>query len=68
MERGEIYKAIEAGKLNKDKVVELGNIISGAASGRTSHDQITVADLTGVAVQDICIASAVFSAFKDSAG
>jgi len=42
--------------------VELGNIISGDAVGRTSDDQITIADLTGVAVQDIQITKAVFSA------
>jgi ornithine cyclodeaminase/alanine dehydrogenase-like protein (mu-crystallin family) len=30
--------------------------------GRTSDEQITVADLTGVAVQDIKIAEAVYEA------
>ena len=63
MTRGEIARAISAGDLNKDRVIELGNIISGSAKGRTSDQQITVADLTGVAVQDISIASAVFRAF-----
>jgi ornithine cyclodeaminase len=47
--RGEIARAISAGDLNKDRVTELGNIISGSAKGRTSDQQITVADLTGVA-------------------
>jgi ornithine cyclodeaminase len=61
--RGEIARAISAGDLNKDRVTELGNIISGSAKGRTSDQQITVADLTGVAVQDLSIASAVFRAF-----
>jgi len=60
MERGEIYKAIKTGSITKEKVVELGNNIAGKAEGRTSDDQITVADLTGVAVQDIKIAEAVF--------
>ncbi len=58
--RGEIFKAIEAGAINQENLVELGAIISGAEKGRTSDDQITVADLTGVAVQDIRIASAVY--------
>jgi len=40
--------------------VELGNAISEKASGRTSDTQITIADLTGVAVQDIKIAEAVY--------
>ena len=61
--RGEIARAISAGDLNKERVTELGNIVSGSAKGRTSDQQITVADLTGVAVQDISIASAVFRAF-----
>ena len=63
MIRGEIARAIYAGDLNKERVTELGNIISGSARGRTSDQQITVADLTGVAVQDISIASAVFRAY-----
>ena len=58
--RGEIYKAIEAGDLRKEKLIELGNVISGTAQRRTSDLQITIADLTGVAVQDICIAVAVY--------
>ena len=64
MTRGEIARAISAGDLNKERVTELGNIISGSAKGRTSDQQITVADLTGVAIQDISIASAVFRAYQ----
>jgi len=60
--RGEIYKAIEAGKITDKGIVELGDAIVGRTSVRTSDDQITVADLTGVAVQDIKIASAVYEA------
>lgn len=62
MERGEIYRAIQSGMLKKEKIMELGRVISGREKGRTSEDQITVADLTGVAVQDINIAAAVFEA------
>ncbi|WP_120632717.1 ornithine cyclodeaminase family protein [Ruegeria sp. EL01] len=57
--RGEIWQALRAGVLHKGKAVELGNVISGQSSGRENEDQITVADLTGVAVQDIAIAKAV---------
>ena len=62
LERGEIHKAIEAGKLDADRPVELGDVIAGRAPGRTSEEHITVADLTGVAVQDIKIAEAVYRA------
>lgn len=57
--RGEIFKAIEAGVLNMDTVAELGNVAAGKTTGRTSEEQITLCDLTGVAVQDIQIAKAV---------
>lgn len=59
-ERGEIYKALAAGTLQDEEIIELGDIINGLKPGRTERDQITVADLTGVAVQDIQVAKAVF--------
>ncbi len=58
-ERGEVAQALRAGSIDEAAVVELGAILAGDASGRTDDDQITVADLTGVAVQDLMIASAV---------
>jgi len=61
-ERGEIHQALKAGTIREEELVELGNVIAGRASGRTSEEQISVADLTGVAVQDVAIASAVFEA------
>jgi ornithine cyclodeaminase len=60
--RGEIHKALEAGMIKEDELIELGEVILGRRAGRTSADQITVADLTGVAVQDIKIATAVYKA------
>jgi len=58
-EYGECVHAIGAGLLARDDIVELGAVVSGSALGRTSDDQITVADLTGVAVQDIQIAKMI---------
>jgi ornithine cyclodeaminase len=46
-------------------VLELGNVIQDPAAGRTSDEQITVADLTGVAVQDIQISEAVVNALPE---
>ena len=57
--RGEIHQAIRAGAIDEGTVVELGSVIAGTAEGRTGEAQITIADLTGVAVQDIMIAKAV---------
>ncbi len=64
MTRGEIYKAVSAGAITMEKPVEIGNIISGKIPGRISEDQITIADLTGVAIQDIQISVAVFNGLK----
>ena len=58
-ERGEFRRLSEAATL-----VELGDVIAGRAHGRTAPDQITIADLTGVAVQDAAIAKAVVSALQ----
>ena len=58
--RGEIHQAIKTGYLTENILIELGNIIEGKAKGRTSDNQITIADLTGVAVQDIKIAETVY--------
>ena len=62
--RGEIFKALEAGVIKEDVVVELGHLISGGAQGRTTASQVTVFDSTGVAVQDITIANAVYGAIN----
>ena len=59
LERGEIHQALNSNAIAETDLVELGSIIAGDVAGRTSDDQITVADLTGVAVQDIQISKAV---------
>ena len=60
--RGEIHKAIQSGQITQEDLVELGDVIVRKTAGRTSDDQITLADLTGVAVQDVQIATAVYEA------
>lgn len=61
LERGEIHQALKSNAISQAELVELGNIIAGDATGRESDDQVTVADLTGVAVQDIQIAKSVLN-------
>lgn len=60
--RGELHHAVAAGTRTADSVVELGHVIKDRARGRTSDAQIVIVDLTGVAVQDIAIATAVSEA------
>ena len=59
---GELSHALRDGLIDVAHVVELGAVIAGRASGRTSDDQITLADLTGVGFQDTAIANAVMEA------
>ena len=64
LERGEIHRALRSGDIREDQLIELGQIINGERPGRMSDEEITIADLTGVAVQDIQIATAVWSALN----
>lgn len=58
---GELAHAIEAGVLSADRVRELGDVLREPSLGRSGDDQITVCDMTGVAVQDIVIAKHVLA-------
>ena len=55
--RGEAARAVAEGSFDLDNALELGDVIGGRG-GRTHADQVTIADLTGVAVQDLAIARA----------
>ena len=61
LERGETKKAIDENLIDKNNLVELGLVIDSKISYRKSENDITVADLTGVAVQDIMITNAVYN-------
>ena len=45
---------------------ELGSIVAGKKPGRTTDEQLTIADLTGVGFQDTAIASAALRLINDS--
>ena len=61
--RGEIYRAITDGKISESTIIELGTAIQNSKLQRTTEEQITIVDLTGVAVQDIMIAKAVYNGY-----
>jgi len=67
---GEIHHAVEAGVFRPaDVYAELGEIAAGRKPGRTSDAEITVADLTGVGVQDAALAElVVVAAARQGAG
>lgn len=53
---GEWRAALENGVLLASPPPTLGDIVSGARAGRTRDEAITIADLTGVGIQDTVIA------------
>jgi ornithine cyclodeaminase len=57
---GELHHAVERGLIKDGGISELGELIAGAKPGRTSDEQISVCDLTGVGVQDTAIARLAF--------
>jgi alanine dehydrogenase len=58
---GDLHHAIAAGLMTKDQVyAELGEIVAGRKVGRSSGDEIMVFDSTGMALQDVVVAAAVY--------
>jgi alanine dehydrogenase len=55
---GDLAHAVEAGRLGRSDVTQLGDVLAGAAAGRRGDDEITVFDSTGLAIQDLAIALA----------
>ena len=55
---GELHHALDDGSIALADVVSLGALVDGA-TGRTGAEQITVADLCGVGVQDASVAAEV---------
>ena len=58
---GELAAAVEVGTLGRKDVTVLGDVLTGAAPGRSSAEEITVFDSTGLAIQDLAIATAALA-------
>lgn len=61
---GEVSHAIKGGLLEASNLVELGTLLGNPSMGRLNEDQLTVADLTGVAIQDAQIAGYALHALR----
>jgi ornithine cyclodeaminase/alanine dehydrogenase-like protein (mu-crystallin family) len=61
---GELAGAVSAGLVSRDLVTELGQVILGAVDGRRSDEEVTLFDSTGLAIQDLAIAVAVYEAWR----
>jgi alanine dehydrogenase len=62
---GDLVHGVEAGVLTRDDVTQLGDVLIGAAEGRSSGEDITVFDSTGLAIQDLAIALAAMERADD---
>ncbi len=67
---GELHHAIAAGLVTRSDVhAELGEVIAGVKPGRTAADEIIIFDSTGMALQDVIAAAAVYEkAISDGIG
>jgi alanine dehydrogenase len=60
---GELAGAVAAGVVSRDDVAQLGDVIAGRSEGRRSAEEITLFDSTGLAIQDLGIATAAYEAW-----
>ena len=56
---GEAQHAVAEGLIVEKDIVEMGSVIKGDHPGRTSAEQITLFDGTGVGLQDLAVAASV---------
>jgi ornithine cyclodeaminase len=56
---GEAQHAIAQGLIKETDIAQLGAVINGSHAGRSSDDQITLFDGTGVGLQDLAVAASV---------
>ncbi len=62
---GEAQHAIGAGLISEGDITPIGAVINGTRKGRTSADQITVFDGTGVGLQDLAVAHVAMQAAQE---
>lgn len=61
---GELTGAVEAGRVSRDDVTDLGAVLTGKAAGRRSAEETTLFDSTGLAIQDLALCHAVLEAWR----
>jgi alanine dehydrogenase len=60
---GELAGGVAAGVVERERVTQLGDVIVERAEGRRSPEEVTLFDSTGLAIQDLGIAIAVYEAW-----
>jgi ornithine cyclodeaminase/alanine dehydrogenase-like protein (mu-crystallin family) len=61
---GELTGAVEAGRVTREQVTDLGAVLAGEAPGRPGPDAVTLFDSTGLAIQDLAVAKAALDALR----
>jgi ornithine cyclodeaminase/alanine dehydrogenase-like protein (mu-crystallin family) len=61
---GELTGAVEAGLVRREHVTDLGAVLAGDALGRPGPEAVTLFDSTGLAIQDLAVAGAAYSAWR----
>jgi ornithine cyclodeaminase/alanine dehydrogenase-like protein (mu-crystallin family) len=61
---GELTAAVAAGMVTRERVTELGGVLAGEAPGRPGPEAVTLFDSTGLAIQDLAVASAALEAWR----
>ena len=61
---GELSGAVARGTVTRQYVTDLGYVMACRAQGRSSAEEITLFDSTGLAIQDLGIATAVYDAWR----
>lgn len=67
---GELHHALDEGLMTRESAYgELSEVVAGVKPGRTSPDEIVIFDSTGMALQDVVAAAAVYEkAVSEQAG
>jgi alanine dehydrogenase len=61
---GELSGPVSRGEVARADVTQLGDVLAGRAPGRASDEEISLFDSTGLAIQDLGIATAVYEAWR----
>ena len=59
---GELTGAVDAGRVTREQVTDLGAVLTGEAPGRPGPEAVTLFDSTGLAIQDLAVAKAALDA------
>lgn len=64
---GEVNVPVSEGVLKAEEIyAQIGEIVAGRKPGRTSDDEITIFDSTGLAIQDVSTGTAVYRRAMDA--